>query len=140
MRKIELKAQQFAKRYLENNMNGTKTAKELYKTKNDRIAENIASTNLSKPIFERSILKEMEKQGLTDEGLMTIHKRNLEQAEHLPSSNAALDMAYKLRGDYAPEKKQSISLNIDLNNPEAIDKRIAELTGQLKQLDGGAAN
>ena len=134
MKKIELKAQQFAKSYLKNKCNGTKTALEVYDTESKNTAHAIASENLQKPTFQRAILKEMEAQGLTDKGLMNIHKRNLEQAELLPSSNAALDMAYKLRGDYAPEKKQSISLNIDINNPEAIDKRIEELTTQLKEL------
>ena len=133
MKKIELKAKQFASRYIANKMNGTKTALELYNTKDKTVANAISTENLQKPLFKKAIEDEMEKKGLNDEKVSKILDRNLSQGKHLPSSNSAIDMYFKLKGSYAPEKKASVNINI--TNPKAFKEELSSLLDEIKTLD-----
>ena len=58
--KMELKTKAFAREYIKNNFNGTKTALKMAsknKSMNRRTAQAIASENLSKPMYQRAIMK-----------------------------------------------------------------------------------
>ena len=134
MKKIQIRARQFAKAYIRNKGNGKKTAEELYNAKNDNVARNIASTNLIKPIFQREILREMEEQGITGGFLTQEHHKVIRQDKNLPAKNTALDMAYKIRGDYAPDKK--IGLNFSIPSGEGLNIALQALLQEVKQLGG----
>lgn len=92
--------------------NGTQAALQNYDTKNRRVAQTIASENLSKPI----IVKTLQEQ-LPDELLAKVHLEGLQakafrfspegemiQVDDFATRHKYLDSAYKLRGDFAPEK------------------------------------
>ena len=82
----------------------------------------LASVNVKREISEL-----MDEKGITDELLLSEHKKVLTQNKHLPSKNTALDMAYKLKGSYSPTKSESKSINIDISTKELLQ--------ELKQLD-----
>lgn len=136
MKKIELKAKQFAKVYIRNKFNGTKTALEVYDPKNKEVANAIASENLRKPLFQKAIEEELSEQGLTDEIVVKEQKKVIIQDKHLPSKNVAIDMYHKIRGNYAPEKK--ITMNLKYRDIQEVRTRITDLQNELKQLREGA--
>lgn len=128
LRKIDLRAKQFARQYIKNDFNGTKTVLEMYNTTDKKTAGVIAVENLAKPSFQKAIIEEMEKRGLNDEMVLKELEYNIKQYKHLPSKNTAMDMYFKLKGDYAPEKK--LSVNVDI--PPDIDKEIENIIQELK--------
>ena len=75
--------------------------------------------------------KELMEQYLPDEQLAIIHNKHLHNEERPDISIKALDMAYKLKGKNAPEKKLIVNANVDLkNNPkvqEMIDRQNEDL-------------
>ncbi len=128
--KFELKAKRFAKAYIKHGLNGTKAAMEVYEPSNERSASAIASENLTKPVMVTAIQEEMDTQGITDELLLKEHKKVITQDTNLPSKNVAIDMAYKLKGAYAPDR--SIKLNVDV--PSDIAEAIKALQDELLAL------
>ena len=128
--KLELKAKLFAQKYIDNKFNGTKTALELYNTTDKNTAHAIASENLHKPTFTKAIVERMRELGMDEDTITSIHKRNLIQQKNIPASNTALDMYYKLKGEYAPDKKLNIHIPID-----RVDEYIQQLLLEYKQLD-----
>src|SRR3990167_4516113 len=93
----------------------------------------MASENLTKPYLKEALEQAMEEQGITDDLLLKEHKKVIIQSKHLPSKNTAIDMAYKLKGSYAPDKKQVSNLNININDSEQVLKRLRDLKDELKE-------
>lgn len=92
--------------------NGTLAAKNNYDVANDLTARVIASENLTKPNIVKSI-----QEALPDELLAKVHLEGLQakafrfspegemiQVDDFATRHKYLDSAYKLRGDFAPEK------------------------------------
>ena len=134
MKKIELKTKAWAKEYIANNFNGTATALKMAsknKLMNRRTAQAIASENLSKPIYQKEIIKELEEQGFNKKERARLLKRNAKQKRSYSASNQAIDIATKIEGDYAPQRRET--LNINLTGKE-LDARIQEKLQELKQL------
>src|SRR3990167_7715086 len=96
----------------------------------------MASENLTKPYLKEALEQAMEEQGITDDLLLKEHKKVIIQSKHLPSKNTAIDMAYKLKGSYAPDKKQVSNLNININDSEQVLKRLKDLRDELKEATG----
>lgn len=135
MKKIELKAKTFAKSYAKHKLNGTEAAMEVYNPANRNVANNIASDNLRKPIFLTAIIEELEKQGLNDEHISEVHKRNIDQSKNYAASNTGIEIYHKLKGNFAPERTEQIKLNINVDNPEDIQHAINQLLQEIKQLN-----
>lgn len=133
--KMRIKGLAFAREYVKSGFNGTKAVKALYNPKNEHTANSMATEVLRKPVVQNAILQEMEKQGMTNEYLISHHKSVVAQSEHLPSKNSAIDMAYKLKGVYAPDKQ--LNVNIDVPTDEkGIDIALQEILKELKDLKG----
>jgi len=91
---------------------------------------NYGSILLAKPKIQQAILMELERQGITDEKVVTKIKEGLEatmpekrspkgtviQNEHPDYyvRSLYLDKVLKIRGDYAPEKKEEVSKSLNL--------------------------
>ena len=131
MKKIELKAKQFAKKYIENNYNGTETAMQVYNAKNRNVAHNIASENLQKPTFQKAIQEALE-DSISTKDRISLVERNAKQSHTLPASNTALDMMFKIMGDYAPDKSERIT--ITLTGAEAL-VRLREIDEEIRALN-----
>lgn len=134
MPKLTQKQLKFVKTYLENGFNGTQAALVAYDT-NYATARVIACENLTKPNIVEVI--EEQKKSLDDyfpdDYLAKIHREGLHATRTIFKNNNAtkkveavgeepdyavihkyLDSAYKLKGSYAPEKKQNLNVNVDI--------------------------
>ncbi len=115
--KLTKKQRGFVKDYLETG-NGTKAALNNYDTDNPKVAQVIASENLSKPMIVNALAE-----ALPDELLAQVHLEGLsayrtwgygDDAREEPdyaTRHRYLDSAYKLKGSYAPEKSVALQVN-----------------------------
>jgi len=129
--KLQLKAKRFAPKYLMNNMNGTKTVMELQPTMKHSVAKNRASEIVANPTYQKEIIRELEETGFDKKERARLLKRNAKQKRSYSASNQAIDIATKIEGDYAPQRRET--LNINLTGKE-LDARIQEKLQELKQL------
>jgi phage terminase small subunit len=108
--------------------NATESAMRNYKVKNRNVAKSIGSENLTKP----DIIKEIERIAdyipnslLVEKHLELLNvskitkvickgkETEIEESTDVQALKAGLDMAYKLKGSYAPDKNINISLTIE---------------------------
>lgn len=86
---------------------GTKSALNNYDTTDERVAQAIASENLSKPIIQKAIMSIADR--IPDELLEKVHMEGLnamnKDGEDYAVRHKYLDTAYKLKGSFAAEKK-----------------------------------
>lgn len=129
------KQETFVEKYIETG-NGTEAALAAYDTKSENVAASIASENLRKPkildVLEEALpdhlLAEVHREGLY--ATKTVFDKDGESVAEDADFNARakyLDMAYKLRGKYAPEKK--LTLNVDVRKEPS--QRIIDLAKKL---------
>ena len=136
----EVKARRFAKEYFNNGMNAKaalRTIEPKYRDMSDkkrqRVAEVKASTLLSNPKVKKNLAELMDESGLTDNKIKRLLDRNASQTKNIPASNQAVDIALKIKGAYAPEKKMTVSLDLSGNLDESINLLMTEIE-TLKQL------
>ena len=129
----KVKAKILAKEYINTGFNATKTIENLEPNKTKEVARNKGSRMLSSATFNKSLEEVLEEQGINDELVEIEHKKIIVQDKHLPSKNTAIDMYHKIKGNYAPEKKAI--LNINIQDPQAIKKRIADIEEEIKRLN-----
>lgn len=127
MAKPNIKQKKVLKNIMENNGNVSKAMKDAGYSAN-------YSKNPQTLLRTKSFQELMEELGMTDDYLL---KKHLELMEHSikgkldpQARKAALEMAYKLKGSFAPEKKD-VSLNLE--SEEEIDARIQELINRGKE-------
>ncbi len=134
--RLTKKEKGFVKDFVETG-NGTKSALNNYDTDDDNVAANIASVNLTKPKIQNAILSIAEQ--IPDSLLVEKHLELLnvpkkvrtyikgdltDEYEEIDSQaiKAGLDMAYKLKGSYASEKRTiDITGNVNVKDQQAID-------------------
>ena len=110
--------------------NGTNAALAVYDTTSVLTAASLASVNLAKPKIAQAI-----KEALPDEMLDQIHREGLYATRSVFNDDGEvvaedadfnvrakyLDMAYKRKGTYAPEKHNNLNVNVDISD-EALDE------------------
>lgn len=112
---LTLKQKLFCEYYLDFKGNGVeaviRAGYDVYKNRhgdpripNRRLAASIASENLTKPNISAYINLKLEESGFTDENVRKHHLFLLTQFANLSVKAKAIDMFYKIRGDYAPER------------------------------------
>lgn len=89
--------EQFPLAYIENGLNATKAYKSLKKT-TDITARVEGSKTLSNPIVREKIQELLNQRQLTVDNAIEIHKRNMFQEKHLPTSQKAVELVYELQG------------------------------------------
>lgn len=77
-----------------------------YNPKNVRVAYAIASENLSKPKMFNYINSKYEEYGFNDDDVLKEHLFLIKQDGDLASKAKGVDMYYKKKGIYAPEKHE----------------------------------
>ena len=140
MEDLRPKQKEFVKNYIANGGNATQAVKDSkYDVKNDNVAGSIGSENLTKPKIQEAIKSLADE--IPDSLLIEKHIALLNKMEKVTKNNmtsgeidvidtgeidaqavkAGLDMAYKLKSCYAPEKKditseghRIVAVNIDL--------------------------
>ena len=130
----KVKAQARAKEYIKQEYNATKTIKALEPSKSHNVAKQTAHRMLSNVDFKTALQEEMNEQGIDDRFISRILKRNINQPKNISASNQAIDIHNKVLGNYAPEKKETINLNINIKDPNAVSKRIEDINNELNQL------
>jgi hypothetical protein len=105
---LTIKQRRFVKHYLETG-NGTEAAMSAYDVTDRNTARSIGTENLRKPAVQDAVAELLDAGGLSDEKLLAIHAHYLGLcASADPRMKAiglkALDMAYRLKGAYAPER------------------------------------
>lgn len=131
---MTLKEKLFCDAYLEFKGDGVDAVFEAgYEAKNAKVAAVIAWENLRKPNLIAYVNSKLEEYGFNDDEAFKQHLFLLNQHSDLKSKAKAVELYYKLKGSFAPEKTANLNINLegDLNDP-----RIKELTEKLNQLHG----
>ncbi len=115
--RLSLQEKKFCEDYLEFKGNGTEAAMNNYKCKNFMVAAAIAYENLRKPQIIAYIDSKLEEYGFNDENVKKQHLFTLQQFADLAQKNKAIDMFYKIKGKYAPEKVE-ITKKVDVSELE----------------------
>lgn len=135
VRKAELRATQFAKRYVQNNMNGAKTVRELYNPKNEKVASVVAAEVLAKPRVQLAIREQLDEHGLTDEVLDRELGYIIKQKRQLSPKLGAIVEANKLKGR-AQADNLSQHLHLHGVTNDNIDSKLKEIEQELSELKG----
>lgn len=92
------KQKAFVAEYIDNGLNATQAAQKVYNTATYNSAALIGSENIRKPQLREMIDKALKKNNIDIDTVMGIHKRNMTQQKHLPTSQRAVEQAYTLLG------------------------------------------
>ena len=134
MANLTLKQKLFCQYYLENSGNGTNAViKAGYRVNkngklNRNLAKSIASENLTKPDIRKYIEELLKATGFNKESVKLQHLSLISQSENLPVKAKAIDMFYKLTGDYAATKIEE--RNPDLQAVITHIRKILPTAGQ----------
>lgn len=129
MNKLNLRQKLFCKYYVETSGNGTEAViKAGYKLNksgvvNKNLARSIASENLTKPNIKVLINQLIDTNGFNSSNVKMQHLKLVKQSENLPVKAKAIDMFYKLSGEYAPAKVEETNKSLE----EALDRFAALL-------------
>lgn len=101
------KEKAFCEHYLEFYGNGVEAVYEAgYKARDRKVAAQIAYDNLRKPNLMAYIDSLLVDYGFNDENVEKQHLFVMNQLADLPAKNKAIEMFYKLKGKFAPEKHE----------------------------------
>lgn len=101
--KLTNKQKAFARNYAKS-LNGTQSALASYETTDYKTANAIAVENLSKPIVRQEIARLLQSNNIEISEVLSIHKRNMLQDDHLPTSQKAVSDFYEILGMKSTEK------------------------------------
>ena len=91
------KQKAFAREYAKT-LNGTQSALAVYDTTDPPTASSIAMQNLSQPIIRQEIERLLKSNDIEISEVFSIHRRNMLQDKHLPTSQKAVDSFHELLG------------------------------------------
>jgi uncharacterized membrane protein len=135
----QLKARKLAQAYIDTGFNKTKAMRKVEpeSVKLDKDYQYVKANRLiGSDKVKKSLAELMEESGLTDSKIKKILDRNASQTKNIPASNQAVDIALKVKGSYAPEKKAVLNVSLEGSIDEGIDSILEELEA-LKQLSSG---
>lgn len=128
---LSFKQRLFCEKYLEFRGNGVEAVFAAgYKAKNAIVAKAIAYENLTKPYIVAYVNTLLDQYGFNDEAVTREHLFLINQYGDIAGKAKGVDMYYKLKGAYAPEK----SINVNMNfKPDAKSAQLAaEFEAKLK--------
>ena len=110
-RPLTLKQRKFAKYFAET---GVQTESALRAGYSADSAHSIGTENVQKPAIVNEVARLLVKSGLDLDTISSLHARNAKQSEHLPTSQKAVELAYRLHGikDTQDEKSTKIAFII----------------------------
>lgn len=107
----------FCDHYLEFKGDGVNAVfKAGYNVKNAKEASAISWENLQKPNLIAYINHSLEEAGFNDDNVYKQHLFLVNQHADFPSKAKAIDMFYKLKGNYAPEKSVNLNIEVEASN------------------------
>ena len=135
-----LKAKIRAKEFIKQGFNATKAIQVLEPKHSYNVAKNKAERMLSNAVFVKSVIEELEEQGISNELLDKRLKYILSQNKHLPSALGAILIANKLKQRLPKETPSGDTFNqynVYLNDPVAMNTRLKEIQNELAKLPSG---
>lgn len=129
-KKITKKEKDFAKEYARTG-NGVQSALKTYDTESYKTASTIADANLAKPRVQneiKSIADRIPDELLEEKHIALLKKKDENGQIDVQAVKAGLDMGYKLKGHYAPEKK-----HIEVEN--AASDYVKELADRINAIE-----
>lgn len=156
-RKLTHKEKGFVKDILQGET-GTQAALNNYDTEDRNTAAAIASENLTKPNIVNAIQDALPDDLLAERHLELLNKRdeyvwyedvydteskNRKRVDVIPhhidlgvdvnAVSKALDLAYKVKGSYAPEKSLALNVQVNLKNKQHVEELASKLLETLKK-------
>ena len=128
---MSMQKKEFCEKYLEYNGNGSRAYIEVYSPKNTNIARISASQLLTTPNVVNYINSLLDSEGFNDQNVTKQHLFLLNQHADLSSKSRGVDLYYKLKGQYAPDR---IIHSID---EDSIDAQLAEVRERKRALEAG---
>jgi len=125
----------FIKDYIETG-NGTQSALKNYdiRGKNpEKIASVIAVENLAKPRIYNAIAEAIPDTLLAEKHLALLNKLDEQGNIDVQAVKAGLDMGYKIKGSYAPEKKDITTDGDKITTDTDLDMLAELMTNKLKE-------
>lgn len=107
------KQEDFVKYYVKEK-NGTKAAIKAGYSK--RTADVIASENLEKPRIQNAMEVLFAQQGMSLSDVQAIHKRNIQQTKHLPTSQAAIRDYYRVTGKLQDSSNTTVAIQFNIES------------------------
>lgn len=96
--KLTNKQKAFTKAYVKNKQNGTQAIMEAYDVKSVSVASAMGTENLAKPKIKEEIARLLENNEIFVSDILKVHKRNMLQDKHLPTSQKAVGDFYDILG------------------------------------------
>ncbi len=129
----KLKADRIAKTYVKTGFNATETARQtkpFLKEKTEAYQRVAGHRMITNDNTQRALREILEEEGsLTNDEIQRLLYDNAKQRKSIQGSNTALDIALKVKGEYAPQQK--LTLNI---TPDNITQLLREQAKQLNIL------
>lgn len=130
---LTLKEKLFCDSYLDFKGNGVQAVFEAgYECKNAIVAAAIAHENLRKPHLIAYVNSKLEEFGFNDDEAYKQHLYLMNQHADLKSKAKAIDMYYKLKGSYAPEKKDLTTQGEKIASAD-LDELATKMSEKLKE-------
>lgn len=100
---------------------------------NRRLCAVMASENLTKPNICAYVTFMLEEYGFNDDNIAKQHLFLINQFDDLAAKRGGIDMAYKLKGKYAPEKVEFLDPNKNKSD-EDLDEEERKLNERIRTL------
>lgn len=124
-------AQRFAKRYIQNDFNATKTVKELYHPKNEETAHVMGSELIRLPKVKLAVAEQLDQAGLTDDVLDRELGYIVKQKRQLSPKLGAIVEANKMKSRLPKDQNIHAHLHLQGITDQNIDSRLEEIQQEL---------
>lgn len=124
--RLTKKQRGFVKDYIKTGI-GSLAVKKNYDVSDDLTARTIASENLTKPNIQKAIAEMLPDDLLGEKHLALLNKVDENGEIDVIAVKAGLDMAYKIKNTYAPEKILNLNVDIDQEVRQKSKQAISEI-------------
>ncbi len=119
MNDLRPKHKEFVEEYLGNGNNATQAVKKVYGHEDDNVAAVTGSRILSNVKVQQSIAESIPDELVAEKHKALLNKIDDKGEIDVQAVSKGVDMAYKLKGSYAPEKSINLDLTAEITNPKA---------------------
>lgn len=118
MTKLSKKEKGFVKDYTETG-SGVEAILNNYDTEDRKVAAVMASQKLATDKIQNAIAQRLPDELLATKHLALLNKIDKEGEIDVQAVSKGLDLAYKVKGTYAPEKSIALNVNANITDPKA---------------------
>lgn len=125
----------FVKDYVKTGI-GSLAIKLNYDVANDNTARTMGAENLSKPLIKAAVAEAIPDWLLREKHLALLNKEDSDGNIDVTAVSRGLDMGYKLKGSYAPDKSENMNMNVNVHAPTPsvrLQSIVDEVLAKLKE-------